>query len=209
MFDVALIQQCADPGIEIAIVERFIAAAGSENPLAISITSGNRVILPEEPRTPDEAMQLLQHFVGKAVVRVGITQYPAGLGVTDASELSADLVDACGNIRLGTALFGKVYRIVAHAHGTSANGIFATAITAWKIGSFEGKYVFGEPDPGPLPDEDAVPPATELTETEMSFPGQADAAGGDEAAAEPFSDENPNTAGIRVDLTGIGGEALN
>jgi hypothetical protein len=50
MVDAAFLQTCADPGIGIEIVERFIAAADTENPLAISITSDNRILLPEPPR---------------------------------------------------------------------------------------------------------------------------------------------------------------
>lgn len=206
MFDVALIQQCADPGIEPAVVERFIAAVGADNPLAISITSGNRIILPEPPRTEGEAMHLLQRFVGKAVVRVGVTQYPAGVGITDIAELSADLVDTCGNIAMGSALFGKVYRIVAHSDGMSNGTVFDEAVEAWRTGSFEGKSVFTEADPGPIPIEGAEAaagndkgenaPATEPIDPEIE----------DDPVAAPFSGEDPNTAAIRIDLTGIGGE---
>lgn len=45
--------------------------AGSDNPLAISITSGNRTIFPEY-QAPDDAMRLIERFVGHAVVRVAI-----------------------------------------------------------------------------------------------------------------------------------------
>lgn len=51
MFELAFIEQCADPGIEIALVERFISAVGTDNPLAVSITSGNRRILPGRQRS--------------------------------------------------------------------------------------------------------------------------------------------------------------
>jgi hypothetical protein len=207
MFDIALVEQCADPSIEIAIVERFIAAAGSDNPLAISITSGNRVILPEAPQTKDEAMRLVQSFVGKAVVRVGLTQYPAGLGVIEVSALSPDLVDACGNIRVGSALFAKVYRIVALSDETPRNEVFAEAIEAWRTGLFQGTSVFAQADPGSVPDveteagadrtEGERAPATEVLDMLIE----------DAPPAEPPGGENPNTADIRVDLTGIGGEA--
>lgn len=71
MFDAAFLEQCAAPGIKIEIVERFLAAVGAENPLAISITSGNRVILPEPPKSAEEAARLAQRFVVQAVVRRG------------------------------------------------------------------------------------------------------------------------------------------
>ncbi|RUU83963.1 conjugal transfer protein TraH, partial [Mesorhizobium sp. M7A.F.Ca.MR.176.00.0.0] len=117
MVDAAFIQQCADRALKPAIVETFIERAGSQDPLAVTVRSGNRVVLVPKPATPDEALALIRQHVGRNVVRVGITQYPAGLGVVDAGELKPDLVDACANIRMGTALFAKVYRIVTKWYG--------------------------------------------------------------------------------------------
>lgn len=201
MFELALIQQCADPGVEIAIVERFIAEVGSDNPLAVQITSGNRIILPEAPQTPDAALRLIAHYIGQAVVRVGITQYPAGHGITDASELDRNLVDGCGNIRMGSALFGKVYRIVAHAHGERNAEVFDEALEAWQTGVFEGKYVFGEDDPGPTPtaEEHASQPKS------AGEQGQPESWAGDPAINDEINDD-PYQAGIRVDLSGLPGE---
>lgn len=88
MVDAAMIQQCAAPGLKPAIVEKFIATVGSENPLAITVRAGGRVVLVPPPKSPDEALELVRRYVGQAVVRVGITQYPAGVGVTDASQLT-------------------------------------------------------------------------------------------------------------------------
>ncbi|TIP96098.1 MAG: conjugal transfer protein TraH, partial [Mesorhizobium sp.] len=86
------------------------------------------------------------------IVRVGITQYPAGLGVVDAGELQPDLVDACANLRMGTALFAKVYRIVTKWYGNPTDKevlpqVFDDAIIAWQTGYFEGTAVFQAPDP--------------------------------------------------------------
>lgn len=117
MFELAFIEQCADPSIDVAVVERFFSEIGTNNPLAVTIADGNRLILPEAPPTPEAAMRLIERFVGQAVVRVGVTRYPAGHGITDFSGLSLSLFDACENIRMGTALFGKVHRIFAHARG--------------------------------------------------------------------------------------------
>ncbi len=203
MFDAALIQQCADPGIEIATVERFIAEAGSDNPLAVSITSGNRIILPQAPRSADEALRLIQRFVGQASVRVGITQYPAGYGVSAAAEISAEIVDACSNIRMGTALFGKVYRIVAAEETATNSTIFDEAVAAWRTGRYGVDYVFGMPDPGQV----AEP---ELGEADQSSGGgkdlavETDAPGsGRETISPPEEPSDPNNAGIRVDLSRI------
>lgn len=202
MFDAALIQQCADPGLEIAIVERFLNEAGSDNPLSVRITAGNKIILPEPPRTPDEAVSLIQRFVGEASVRVGITNYPAGYGVSDAAQITADIVDACTNIRMGTALFGKVYRIVAHAQDGTGRAVFSAAIQAWQSGAFEGRYVFGVPDPGPLPVEQETPQGSD--NPAMPDVDDLEAAEAGNETAQSAVVEDPHKAGIRIDLSGIG-----
>lgn len=201
MFELAFIQQCADPEIEIAIVERFVAEVGTDNPLAVTITSGNRLILPEPPSTPEEAMRLIERFVAQAVVRVGVTHYPAGHGIADASALDSGMVDACENIRMGSALFGKVYRVVAHARGDDSNAVFREAVDAWRTGVFEGRYAFGEPDPGPLGRAGVDATHTEVSEV---FPemGDTDPAPA-EPAPEPADALDPYQAGIRIDLSGI------
>ncbi|AMS45530.1 TraH family protein [Aminobacter aminovorans] len=202
MIDAALIEKCADPSLKPAIVERFIAEAGSSDPLAVTIISGNRVILVPKPTTPDEAMALMHQHVGKAIVRVGITQYPAGLGIAELSELSTDLVDACANIRVGTALFGKVYRIVTKWYGNAVDEAFDDAIYAWKIGYFEGKAIFSEPETGDV--EVAAP-------TDGQFPpdgnDQPAPISRDTVRGEVTTGDDPNQAGIRIDLSGIGSRA--
>ncbi|MGD9864000.1 MAG: hypothetical protein AB7S99_12390 [Pseudodonghicola sp.] len=57
MVDAAIIKQCADPGLKPAIVEQFIARAGSQDPLAVTVRSGSRMVLVPKPGTPDEAME--------------------------------------------------------------------------------------------------------------------------------------------------------
>ncbi len=116
MIDAALIENCSDPALKPAIVERFIAEAGSPDPLTVTVRSGDRVVLVPKPGTPDDAITLMRQYVGKAVVRVGITQYPAGLGIADPSELKPDLIDACENIRMAR-------RCSARSIASSRNGM--------------------------------------------------------------------------------------
>lgn len=198
MVDAALIQACADPGLKPAIVEKFIEQAGSPDPLAITVRSGTRVILVPRPSSPDAAMELVRQYAGKAIVRVGVTQYPAGLGMSDVAELKPDLLEACANIRMGTGLFAKVYRIVTKWYGSARNEAFDDAIEAWKSGYFEGTYVFTEPDPG---------------ETKLAVPhSSAGDSNSHEGAATPLtpgrdSDSDPSKADTRVDLSKIGGRS--
>lgn len=113
MLDAALIKECADPSLRPAIVEQFVQAAGSDYPLAVTVKSGGRLILVPRPTTPEEALEIVRENIGGSVVRVGLTQIPAGIGMKDTSELKTDLVDPCANLRMGTAMFAKILRIVA------------------------------------------------------------------------------------------------
>ena len=209
MVDAALIQQCADPGLRPAIVEQFIERAGAADPLAITVRSGNRIVLVPKPTTQEETLALIRENLGRNMLRVGITQYPAGLGIVEAGELKPDLLDACKNIRMGTALFAKVWRIVMKWYGNPTEKevlpeVLDDAIIAWQTGYFEGTAVFRAPDPGEVgvPEPDKQEPASDAIEQ------SADSAGGE--VSDPAEDEargdDPNKAGIRVDLSGIGTE---
>lgn len=202
MVDVAIIQQCADPALKPAIVEQFIARAGSEDPLSITVRSGSPVVLVPKPATPEEALALIRDNLGRNTVRVGITQYPAGLGIVEAGQMKPDLVDACENIRMGTALFAKVWRIVMKWYGnpTAADvlpQVMDDAIIAWQTGYFEGTAVFRADDPG---------------DVKLADPGDMDERVKDENSAEDDPEpakqdstaSDPNRANIRIDLSGIG-----
>ncbi|WLE00770.1 TraH family protein (plasmid) [Agrobacterium leguminum] len=202
MVDAALIQQCADPSLKPAIVEQFIARAGSPDPLGVTVRSGNRVVLVPKPTTPEEELALIRDNLGRNTVRVGITQYPAGLGIVEAGQLKPDIVDACENIRMGTALFAKVWRIVMKWYGnpTAADvlpQVMDDAIIAWQTGYFEGTAVFRADDPG---------------DAKLADPGDMNERVKDESSAEEdpepvkqdSTESDPNRANIRIDLSGIG-----
>ncbi|MCM2436028.1 TraH family protein [Agrobacterium rosae] len=205
MVDAALIKECSDPGLKPAVVEQFIARAGSQDPLAVTVRSGNRVVLVPKPATADEAMNLIAQHVGRNVVRVGVTQYPAGLGVVEAGQLRSDIVDACANLRMGTALFAKVYRIVTKWYGNPTDKdvqpqVFDDAIIAWQTGYFEGTAVFRAADPG----EVKLPEPEPTVESETSEAGSDKMKGGNVDPALGAERVDPNKAGIRIDLSGIG-----
>ncbi|MEK1931765.1 MAG: conjugal transfer protein TraH, partial [Pararhizobium sp.] len=84
-FDAALIAKCADPSLKTALVEKFIAEAGSSDPLAVTVEAGERLVLVPAARMEREAMETIKRFVGNALVRVRVTQFPAGIGVEDVS----------------------------------------------------------------------------------------------------------------------------
>lgn len=201
----ALIKECSDPGLKPAIVEQFIERAGAPDPFAVAVRSGNRVILVPRPKTAEEALALIRDNLGRNTVRVGITQYPAGLGVVEAGQLKPDLVDACENIRMGTALFAKVYRIVTKWYGNPTAKdvlpqVFDDAIIAWQTGYFEGTAVFraGDPRDGELAQPEPV--RRDGSEAQVDLPENEATA--EEPAEASASD--PNKAGIRIDLSGIG-----
>lgn len=207
MVDAALIQRCADPALKPAIVEQFIERAGSQDPFGITVRSGNRIVLVPKPGTPDEALALIRDNLGRNTVRVGITQYPAGLGLMEAGELKPDILDACENIRMGTVLFSKVYRIVTKWYGNPTNKdvlpqVFDDAIIAWQKGYFEGTAVFRAPDPKDIkllePMQNRQPEqTTDDVNHQRQRPEKSQMSGTD-------AGDDPNRAEIRVDLSGIG-----
>lgn len=204
MIDAALIHECSDPALPPAIVEKFIAAAGSLDPLAISVRAGNRVILVPAPKTAAEALDLVRHYVGYAVVRVGITQYPAGLGITEASEVLPDLVDACVNVRLGTALFARVSGIIEMRSEVSPETVFEDALVSWRTGSFQGTAVFTGTDPAE-PDGKSENDDAHSSTAPEDQPLPHDRERDLKAVGEVLLDgDDANSAGIRINLSGIG-----
>lgn len=201
MLDAAVIKQCADPSLKPAIVEQFIAAAGSMDPFAVTVESDGRLILLPKATSADEAMAIVRQYVGQAVVRVGLTQFPAGIGVRAAGDVQPDIVDACGNLRRGTAMFVKVLRIVAKWYGNPKGEevfpqIFEDAVYAWKTGEFEGVSVFQALDPGGA-----------AKSKQQSHVDSDDQAGVAVTAPEKATEtkEDVVRAGMRIDLSRIGG----
>ncbi len=201
MLNAALIKECADPSLKPAIVEQFVRAVGSEDPLAITVKSGDRLILVPKPKTPEEAIDSVRENIGVSVVRVGLTQIPAGIGLRDASELKADLVDPCANLRMGTMMFAKILRIVANWYGNPTSEevfpqLFDDAVHAWQTGKFEGESVFQAEDPG-----GAVVQRSEVESDDVAQVAD------DETVDMPNeAPMKPDDAGIRIDLTRIGGQ---
>jgi len=203
--DAALIKECADPSLKHGIVEQFVSAVGPGDPLAITVKSGGRLILVPKPKTPDEAMAVVRQYVGQAVVRVGMTQLPVGVGVKDASQMKDDLVDACGNFKRGTTMFAKILRIVAKWYGNPKGTdvfpqIFDDAVYAWKTGEFEGQDVFQAEDPGGvITDQRVSDEASEDPSPEAALTPQ------DEGVPEP-QENTADDSEIRVDLSRINGK---
>ncbi len=52
MLDDVLIKDCADPSLKPAIVEQFATAAGSADPLLVTLRSGAQLILCRRPNRP-------------------------------------------------------------------------------------------------------------------------------------------------------------
>lgn len=203
--DAALIARCADPSLPPAIVEQFISAVGSDDPLAITVKADGRLVLIPKPRSPDEAMGVVKNYVGRAIVRVGITQFPAGVGIGDPSQLQPDMFDACANLRTGTGIFAKVARIVTKWYGHPTNKellpqLVDDTIYAWKTGSFEGDNVFRAQDPGG--------PTFLRTRSEKSDEGADTVASPTESddSSQSAKPDKATEAGMRIDLSRVGGQ---
>jgi hypothetical protein len=205
MLDAALIQQCADPSLKPAIVEQFIARAGSQDPLTISVRSGNRVVLVPKPKRPEEALALIRDNLGRNTVRVGITQYPAGVGIVEAGQLKPDIVEPCENIRMGTMLFAKVFRIVSKWYGNPTAKevlpqVMDDAVIAWQTGYFEGVAVFRAEDP----EQEKITRAATADSEESEDGADSNEDNATTATATDTLASDPNNADIRIDLSVIG-----
>ena len=202
MLDAAFIKACTDPSLKPAIVRQFVETVGADNPLTVTVKSGDRLVLVPMPRSSTEAIELVRHYLGRASVRVGLTQYPAGIGITNIGDQQPGIIEPCDNLKMGTAMFAKIMRIVAKSFGASnrENGsahIFEAATEAWRVGSFEGMPVFSAPDPGNDPDKSADNAAPE---------GKTGSTGLEPAGGTPPAEQDIGNAGIRIDLTRIGGQ---
>ena len=118
--------------------------------------------------------------------------------------MKPDLVDACENIRMGTALFAKVHRIVTKWYGNPTEKqvlpqVFDDAIIAWQTGYFEGTAVFRADDPAKAKMADPMPEVKDDSTSERAEHGATE----DSDAAQDIA-ADPNKAGIRIDLSGIG-----
>lgn len=198
--DLAIIQSCSDPALKPAIVEQFVAQAGSTDPLAVTVKIGGRSVSVPEPRSVEDAMTTIRQYSGQAVVRVGITQMPAGIGIRQIADIDDSLLEPCENLRQGTAIFAKIMRIVTKWYGNPQGEeafpqIFDDAVYAWKTGEFEGVSVFQADDPL----QSGLPPVEILSSEAPEQRQEAYAAG----TSAPLIVE-PKDAEIRVHLTRIG-----
>lgn len=203
MIEAALIEQCADPSLKPAIVEEFLAAAGSDDPLNVTVRAGSKTFLVPEAKSREEAMERVHDYLGKAVVRVGLTQYPLGMGITDKSRVTADVFDPCNNIKIGTALFAHVYSVVTEWYGSSVPLALEDAIEAYQTGYFEGDYVFSVKDPRQSVELSAPDPAAR----QVGVPVPKTVSAGTDPKnklRQQLWAQDPNKADIGVDLSGIG-----
>lgn len=80
------------------------------------------------------------------------SQIPVGpFGEDEHTALTERIFDPCENLRLGTALFAKIARIVTKWYGyptdeTLLPQLLDDALHAWKTGRFETVSVFGAED---------------------------------------------------------------
>ncbi|MAZ15908.1 MAG: conjugal transfer protein TraH [Ahrensia sp.] len=188
MIDADLIQQCADPRLDVAIVQQLVTQMNAPDHLTIRVFQGDKMVLVPVPKSAKQAVETTRQWVGNGNVRVGLTQYPAGLGVTDPSDIGLELFDTCENLRLGTELFGKVLRIVGQGREEDEASDFQTAVKAYFTGWFAGEQVFYAEEP---------------ESTRPSVPAQADVSPAD-AKRDSAVPADPNLAGIRIDLSVLG-----
>lgn len=101
---------------------------------------------------------------------------------------------------MGTALFAKILRIVARWYGNPnieevSPQLFDDAVHGWQTGKFEGENVFQAKDPG-----GAIMQSASKTLDHVHSEGETPPKQPSQELAQP------DKAGIRIDLTRIGGQ---
>ena len=202
MIDADLLHHCVDPRLKGEIAQRFVSEMNAADPFAVRIYQGNKRVLTPPPSTAERAVDIARQWVGRADVRIGVTQYPAGLGLSEPSEITADLFDPCENLSFGTALFGKVLRIVEEVGEVPEASIFDAAIRAYFSGTFEGIQVFNTDDPDSAA---SIDPTTAEIKPGDAFSIDPNGASDDEPLSEGQLSESrdPANAEIRIDLSRI------
>lgn len=119
--------------------------------------------------------------------------------------MKQDMVEPCENIRMGTALFAKVFRIVSKWYGNPTAKevlpqVMDDAVIAWQTGYFEGAAVFRAEDPG---QEKTARPETVDPEKSEEDSDLVEAGNTVKPPNEAVASD-PNKASIRIDLSGIG-----
>jgi hypothetical protein len=223
MIDGEFIRQCADPRLSVEIVQQFVEEIAAPDHLQVTVKSGMRTYAVPRPTTAAEAMDVTKQYVGQAIVRVGLTQYPAGFGIENVDQLSMNLFDSCENLRMGTAMFSKIYRVVTKWYGNPRPEAFEDAMLAYASGYFEGKNVFEAEDPGDIPvwkpasaeqlaaaqsritgEDTAETPVDSVGEvTQGATEGSGQISSEPVPSEPPLGDQDPNRASMRINLTGI------
>ncbi|MGE0281107.1 MAG: hypothetical protein AB7P20_10935 [Rhizobiaceae bacterium] len=132
--DIELIEQCADDRLTPAVVEQFIEAVGAE-PLSVKVTiDGKAVLLPKIENTI-QAADIVATYFGKADVRFGITQVPAGVEPVTVAAIDETLFEPCKNLSIGTEIFAGIYDALGDDWSGDDDGRFGAAIAAYGSGN--------------------------------------------------------------------------
>lgn len=132
--DIELIKQCADERLTPAIVEKFVATVGAE-PLSVKVTiDGKAVLLPKIENTI-QAADIVATYVGKADVRFGITQAPAGVEPVTAAAIDETIFEPCKNLSIGTEIFAGIFEALGDDWPGDAADPFEAAIAAYGSGN--------------------------------------------------------------------------
>jgi hypothetical protein len=132
--DIELIKQCADERLTPAIVEKFVSAVGAE-PLSVKVTIDSKAVLLPKIENTIQAADLVAAYVGKADVRFGITQVPAGVEPVTVAAVDETLFEPCKNLSIGTEIFAGIYDALGDPWSGDDDGRFGAAIAAYGSGN--------------------------------------------------------------------------
>jgi type IV secretion system protein VirB1 len=112
MIDVAFIEQCKNPNVDIEIVQQIIQIESNNKPFSINVNKDGKSFISFTPKTKEEALGLVKDYInGGLSVDIGLMQVNSNnLTLKVFSGLSLeDLFDPCKNIKAGSDIFYMAY----------------------------------------------------------------------------------------------------
>ncbi len=112
MIDLAFIELCKNPNVDIDIVQRIMKVESNKQKFSVNVNSEGKSLISFSPDTKEAAKEIANKYISEGYsVDVGLMQFNSNnLKLNTFSHLSIDdLLDPCKNIKAGSDIFYLAY----------------------------------------------------------------------------------------------------
>lgn len=112
MIDLAFIDQCKNPNVDIEIVQQIIKIESNSQPFTVNVNKDGKSFISFVSKTKEEALKSAQNYInGGLSVDIGLMQINSNnLSLKIFNDLTLeDLFDPCKNIKAGSDIFYLAY----------------------------------------------------------------------------------------------------